>query len=211
MRILDAIQYVAKKNAHPKQLRYDFMFERKYDLILAAASEKKHKKVLDVGCAYGTMSFVLALADFDVTAVDVMPELHAKELFDEAKIKFQTLNVETGKIQGKYDLIIFTDTLEHLCYNPLPVMKKLYDALEPGGEIIITTPSKENDFVCDGNWCDLVNWKQIPGYEKYKFNDAHNHTYYIWEIRELLEEAGFEINFENYLPMENLWFIRAEK
>ena len=209
MNIHEAVMYVNSKGAHKKQLKYDWMFENKYSLILMASAG--HKKVLDVGCAYGTTSFILKRAKMNVTALDPMPELHSKELFEEEDIKFLNKNIETDQIHRTYDLIVFTDVVEHLNYNPLPVMKKLYNLLETGGEIILTTPSKENDFLCEGRYGDLVNWRQIPHFTEYKFEDAHHHTYYLWELRDLLEEAGFTITFENYMQNENLWFVKAKK
>jgi hypothetical protein len=101
-----------------------------------------------------------------------------------------------------------TGVLEHLCYNPLPVLKKLHDACNKG--ILISTPAKEVDYVCDGKWKDEISWRQIPEYKKYKFIDGHHHTYYLWELDDLLKESGFRIIESQLLPLEGTWVILAE-
>lgn len=209
MNIHEAVEYVNKKDAHKNQLKYDFMFEKKYALTLIASAG--HKKVLDVGCAYGTMPFILRRAGMVVRAMDVLPELHSEQLFREEGIEFIEGNIETDEIKEKFDLVIFTDVLEHLCYNPLPVLKKLHRCLREGGEIIISTPCKEEDFVCDGKWCDLINWRSIPEYKDYKWEDGHHHTYYMWELKDLLKEAGFKVVYEQYIAKNNIWFLKASK
>lgn len=210
MEIWEAIEQVSKyPDRHPVQMRYDLSRERIYQIAGLYTATLKPQSVLDVGCAYGTLDYILTKAGMNITAMDIMPELHSKEMFKELGIKFIKNNIETDKIEQNYDAIVLTDVLEHLCYNPLPVLKKLNKVCNKG--IVISTPSKEMDFICDGKWCDLINWREIPQYEKYEFTDGHHHTYYLWELEELLKEAGFTIVEKQLLPVEATWMILARK
>ena len=176
MQIWEVIEAVSKyKDRHRMQMRYDLGRERIYELAGAWIASLHPKNVLDVGCAYGTLDYILRKIGIEVKAIDIMPELHSKTMFQELGIKFEKKNIETDKIEGKYDVIVLTDVLEHLCYNPLPVLKKLKNACNKG--ILISTPAKEIDPTCDGKWKDEINWKQIPQYDKYEFVDGHHHTY----------------------------------
>lgn len=209
MEIWQAIEQVSKYPDRKRvQMKHDLRQERIYEVAGLYTASLQPKTVLDVGTAYGTLAYILAKAGMKVTATDIM-RLHSKKMFKELNIKFVESNIETEKINGSFDAIVLTDVLEHFCYNPLPILKKLHKACNKG--IVITTPAKELDFVCEGKWCNEVTWRQIPQYDKYKFIDGHHHTYYLWELRELLEEAGFEIVQSQLLPVENTWAVMAKK
>jgi len=209
MQIWEVIEKLSKyPDSHKNQMRYGLGCERIYELGGMWTASLHPEKVLDVGCAYGTMAYVLTKAGMKVDCIDIMPELHSKKMFDELGVDFKKRNIETQKIDGEYDVVILTDVLEHLCYNPLPVLKKLRKICKKG--LLLSTPAKEVDGVCEGKWCDYVNWKQIPNYKDYKFTDGHHHTYYLWELKELLEEAGFRITESQLLPVEATWIILAE-
>lgn len=207
MKIFEVIEKYKSFGQKRVQYKYDTMRERIYTIASLATGFYRPKKVLDVGCAYGFMSYLLSLAKMEVTAVDCMV-LFNEKVFKENGIKFQKRNIETQSIDGKYDLVLLMDVLEHLNYNPLPVLKKLR---EVGKAIIITTPAREIDPVMPdkAKYKDFINWKMIPNFKKYQFSDSHHHTYTLWELKELLTEAGFTIDDYELLPVEGTWFVRA--
>jgi 2-polyprenyl-3-methyl-5-hydroxy-6-metoxy-1,4-benzoquinol methylase len=209
MTILEAINKYNKLGQNKTQLKYDMMREKIYTLASMATGFYRPKKVLDVGCAYGFMSYLLTLAKLKVTALDCEIMFNEK-VFKDNKISFLKRNIETQDIPGKYDLILLMDVLEHLNYNPLPVLKKLCKA---GKAIIITTPAREIDPVMPdkAKYKDFINWRMIPNHKTYQFSDSHHHTYTLWELKDLLTEAGFTIDKYELLPVEQTWFIRARR
>jgi 2-polyprenyl-3-methyl-5-hydroxy-6-metoxy-1,4-benzoquinol methylase len=208
MEIWEAIEQVSRyKDRHPVQTKYDLARDKIYQIVGLYTATLQPKTILDVGTAYGTLAYILTKAGMKVTATDIM-DLHSKKMFKEMGIDFIKHNIETDKLEGEYDVCILTDVLEHLCYNPLPVLKKIAKVCKG---IVISTPAKEMDYVCEGKWCDLTTWREIPQYKDYKFEDGHHHTYYLWELQELLEEAGFKITEQQLMPIEATWIIKAEK
>ena len=208
MEIWEVIEKVSKyPDRNRLQMKYDLGRERIYQLAGAWIASLQPKTALDIGTAYGTLAYILSKINIKVTATDIM-DLHSRKMFKSRKIDFKKHNIETDKLDGSYDVVVLTDVLEHLCYNPLPVMKKLRSVCKKG--LLLSTPAREMDFVCEGKWKDEVSWRQIPEYKKYKFIDGHHHTYYLWELDDLLKESGFRIIESQLLPLEGTWVILAE-
>lgn len=104
----------------------------------------KGKKVLDVGCGTGYLSYLIAKKGASVVGID-----YSKEALKIAKVKFNHPNLSfkqldlTKNIRGKYDVIVSLGTLEHQD-NPFYVLKKFKKQLNPGGRMIITSPNWTN-------------------------------------------------------------------
>ncbi|MDF2721262.1 MAG: Methyltransferase type 11 [Paenibacillus sp.] len=110
------------------------------DTLLAGGG----KKVLDVGAAYGTLLLYSALAGAEGTGIDQMDSYWSPELERDYGIGWHRCNIEAEAIPGTdmYDVIVFTEVLEHMNYNPLPVLRKFRDRLAPQGSLLLSTPWK---------------------------------------------------------------------
>lgn len=180
----------------------------KYDLALSGLqmqyfhdllTDQKHT-LLDIGCAYGTQSAMFSQMGYDVTAIDCMKLVSSKFMKDN-KVKYSICNIETDEIKGKYDVIVFSEVLEHLNYNPFKVMLKIREALNDGGFLIVSTPPGEDikhrvaKEAKEGRYANYAHYRDIPeAYNGYKFIDAHHHLYTRTELVQLLHESGFTIN-----------------
>lgn len=106
-------------------------------------------KVLEIGSHYLHTSILLANRSYEVDAMDV--EEFWKLEFVKERAKKYALNsiVENDisrlksfqDIHDKYDLVVFTEILEHITFNPIQFWKLIYQILKSGGLIYISTPN----------------------------------------------------------------------
>ncbi|HYD06204.1 MAG TPA: class I SAM-dependent methyltransferase [Reyranella sp.] len=100
-------------------------------------------RVLDVGAAYGTLAvFTRRALGAEVIAIDALSAYHPKALFEREGIRHLVRDVERQPLAdlGPFDLVIFTEVLEHLNFQPVPTLTKLRDVLVPGGWLMLSTP-----------------------------------------------------------------------
>lgn len=106
-------------------------------------------RVLDVGSHYLHQAGLLSLLGYRVSGIDL--PLFAQAEF--VKHRSETLNVdnmsvsdlESGRFlvgyEKKFDLILFTEILEHITFNPVAYWRRVYDLLADNGAIYLTTPN----------------------------------------------------------------------
>jgi SAM-dependent methyltransferase len=90
----------------------------------------------------------------------------------------------------RFDVVIFTEVLEHLSRDPLQTMSEINRITKPEGYLLLSTPN-----------CASVrsvlrilrggNPNIYPVYQRCPSTDRHNHEYVPWEVRELLRLCGF--------------------
>lgn len=84
-------------------------------------------RILDIGCGYGTLSFFCQkILDADIYCIDFNQSVLNKTLVEEKHIHFKINNIETDGFpwNEKFDIIIFTEVLEHLNFHPITTLKK---------------------------------------------------------------------------------------
>jgi 2-polyprenyl-3-methyl-5-hydroxy-6-metoxy-1,4-benzoquinol methylase len=91
------------------------------------------------------------------------------------------------------DAITFFETIEHLPWNPAPLLGDMNESLKDGGLLILSTPNLGSRIAI----LRLLGGgspHQTPFFEKAEttFN-FHKREYGVWEIRELVRWAGFDI------------------
>lgn len=148
-------------------------------------------RILDVGCAQGTLALLLAEAGHSVTAVDLRAEFleYARSRYERGDLCFVEGNALELDLRGPYDLIFANQILEHTVY-PLRLIRGMKRLLGPGGLLVITTPNGQ--YVRS----HLPLFRELgdpAGYEDRQFfpdGDGHFFAYSRDEIRGLLAEAG---------------------
>ena len=102
----------------------------------------KNLKILDVGCGGGIICEPLARLGAKVTGIDFAPnnisaaKIHSKK--NKLKINYIHKDVEKSKLDGKFDLILMFEVLEHLD-NWKKTIKNIKKNLNKNGLIIIST------------------------------------------------------------------------
>lgn len=103
--------------------------------------------------------------------------------------------------ENSFEIGIMNEVIEHL-QNPLDALKHLYNAIKPGGKVLITCP----------NWTRKRPTKErSPIIEmsgvKYPENDGYIHTAYRpEELKEMVESVGFKaIEWGSFEKELRLW------
>jgi 2-polyprenyl-6-hydroxyphenyl methylase/3-demethylubiquinone-9 3-methyltransferase len=125
------------------QSRYAFSLQRILTLYPNPCT------VLDIGSHYLHQSILLKTLGYDVYAIDVPLFAEAKLIRDRAarySIKlFSISNLGDGAfmngLEDSFQLVIFTEVLEHITFNPVCLWRRVYELLTEGGYIYLTTPN----------------------------------------------------------------------
>lgn len=106
-------------------------------------------KVLEIGSHYLHTSILLSSRSYDVDSMDVEDFWNLDFVKSRAE-RFKINSVIENDISrlksfenvaNKYDMVVFTEILEHITFNPIRFWKLIYQILKPGGLIYISTPN----------------------------------------------------------------------
>ncbi len=162
------------------------------------------QSVLDVGTAYGTL-LIYSISKFNPavrTAIDpiaYMPEkLVAQEAIERITGDFEREDLVRGR---KFDLIIFTEVLEHLNFHPLQTLERLVSALNSGGKLMLTTPDGSQDA-----WGRVLKYysklSDMPVFSDQTdpWIDDHIWQFTPDEVAALIEELDVTVSAFSYSP-----------
>ena len=106
--------------------------------------------LLDVGAHWLHQSVVYAKRGVEVTAAELPTTLNApvvQKVAEEHDIKLVSYTdlskpeVFDQLPENHYEVVLFTEIIEHITFNPVDMWKAIYRVLRPGGRIIVTTPN----------------------------------------------------------------------
>ncbi len=157
-------------------------------LLAEFPPDGRGQRVLDVGCAGGYLSEVLAARGFTVTAID------RRGIEAPAGTEFLEADLDEGlpPLSGVFDYIICADVLEHL-RDPLGMLRECRSRLVPGGVLVLSLPNS-------GHLYFRLNvlLGRFPQHDRGLFDRTHLH-FFTWDgWVELLARAGFTV--ERWAP-----------
>jgi len=141
------------------------------------------RRVLDIGCAGGYLSEILARRGFSVTGIDLPGTPHSP------RIHFIAADLHGGlpSLDGGFDYIICADVLEHL-REPLRLLQECRSLMAPGATLMGSLPNSAHAWF---RWNVLRG--RFPQHDRGLFDSAHLH-FYTWEgWVELFRRAGLRI------------------
>ncbi|MDR3446338.1 MULTISPECIES: class I SAM-dependent methyltransferase [unclassified Dyella] len=115
-----------------------------------ATWKQEGKRVLDVGAHWLHQSVMWRQGGFEITAMDLPGTLRDPRVRSVAEAMDITLLpcVDMEQAQelsyipdDSMDIVLFTEILEHITFNPVHFWRQIYRVLKPGGRIVVTTPN----------------------------------------------------------------------
>jgi 2-polyprenyl-3-methyl-5-hydroxy-6-metoxy-1,4-benzoquinol methylase len=160
---------------------------RARNIFALIPTSHNYMNILDAGSGTGVFSFELGrrFPNARILGIDLLEELveackHIADQTRAANVKFQLEHIESLQKKNFFDLVLCVDILEHV-EDDLGTLKALYDAVVPGGILILHVPAL---------------YRRYPVWKKcLNFNvETHVRTgYRPEEIQEKVKKTGFWI------------------
>ncbi len=125
-------------------------FKNTFNLFSQSWNKERGNRVLDIGAHWLHQSLFYSLNGFQVTACDFPATLQQDSVIKLAQNQNISLlpytDLESPSVfnnikDDAFDIILFTEIIEHITFNPIDFWKEIYRVLAPNGRIIITTPN----------------------------------------------------------------------
>ncbi len=123
-----------------------------------AATKREHDRaregtpgvLLDIGAHWLHQSLLWALDGWDVIAMDMpvtsevpivrdLAALHSIRLLPNRDLEHP--DALAALADDSVDVVLFTEVIEHITFNPVAMWRAIYRVLRPGGTIVVTTPN----------------------------------------------------------------------
>jgi SAM-dependent methyltransferase len=189
------------------QKEMEYMSEHKYRLEYTAQAipvSEKSLNVLDIGPTPFTIFVKHIFPHYEVFALDRTELL--KERFRKAGITLVAADLDNGLMPFKdnfFDVVIFTEVLEHIFYPPSRILHEVDRILKPGGKLVLSVPN----IAALGNRMKLLLGRSILENGDQQMNrdwvhgHAHLHEYTKREITNLCTSSGFRVTNCEMLSM----------
>ena len=131
---------------------------------LESTRRKNGQRLLDVGAHWLHQSLLYARDGYAVTAADFPATFREPAVQSLARangielVEYTSLDSPTAFLHipdSCFDIVLFTEIIEHITFNPVAMWKELYRLLREGGIIVVTTP---NYYYVHGRFWD---WKRL--------------------------------------------------
>ena len=170
-------------------------------------------KVLELGAFFGVVCIALASLGYDVTAADVpeyieLPE--QAERYARFGIKTKGVRLEDFVLpfdDEQFDVIIMCEVLEHLNFNPLPLLKEINRIGRPGSIFYLAMPNATSIYHRIAMFKGHAGGVQVSEFFEQLdpanslIANGHWREYTASETRQLLEPLGYAILDQYYFSV----------
>lgn len=183
--------------AGEKEAAYMIEHARRFKRYLSAIpSSAESLRILDIGTTPFTLFLKHAFPHYDVCTIDRTNLLGERCRAAEVDARCCDLSREPMPFEeGTFNVVIFTEVLEHLFGPPTDILRKIRRALKPSGKLILSVPNiarlasrlkllagrtvlEDPDVCMSGSW--------VHGH-------GHVHEYTRDEIIEICRRAGLTV------------------
>jgi 2-polyprenyl-3-methyl-5-hydroxy-6-metoxy-1,4-benzoquinol methylase len=197
--------------SYPEQHRHEYV--RTVRDILEHRPPSGVVRVLELGAFFGVVSISLRRLGYDVTAAD-MPEFiehpaqvarYERESVRSACVRLEDLVLPFA--DESFDVVIMCETLEHLNFNPLPLLKEINRIGAPHSLLYLSLPNATSLYnrarVLRGEavGVDVESFFHQLEPESSEIVDEHWREYTVPEIRLMLERLGYRIETQYYFSL----------
>lgn len=134
-----------------KDLEYFSYHEKRFERMAYSIVKTvpKGSKVLDIGSHYLHSAMLLTELGYEVFAVDVSAFWEI-EFIKTRMVDFNIQGIPENDLESfkcvaempsMYDVVLFTEILEHITFNPVNFWTRVYETLKHNGLIYLTTPN----------------------------------------------------------------------
>ena len=118
--------------------------------LLANWDRTRGNRLLDIGAHWLHQAILYAIDGFEVTAFDLpvtfemesvrsLAKAHSIHLLPNADLENAAALKEIS--DDSFDLVLFTEIIEHITFNPVAMWREVYRVMKPGARIVVTTPN----------------------------------------------------------------------
>ncbi len=143
-------------------------------------------QILDITCFATTQVFRILFPGAAVHACD--KHLRWQPFLEGVECRRCDLELDPlPYADGQFDLVVFTETLEHIPRSPYAILGEIRRVLRPGGVLLFSVPN----LASLSNRLKLMLGRDILSVERF-YSDAFGHfrEYTMGEVRHLLTESG---------------------
>lgn len=182
----------------------------RFGTFLNLIGNYKDTKVLDIGCGLGDFLYMLKKNGFaNITGMDgskIAVEYARKItnlpiiLMDIEKNEFDTF---VNKNQGKYDIVIMGDIIEHI-FAPKRILSKVRNLLSKDGKLLISVPN--SGWILNGIL--LTFFPKYLGFSPAFGSWTHCNYYTFFSLKEQLRECGFKVLKSRGCPIKFMGYSK---
>lgn len=156
-----------------------------------------NSNILDIGCANGDLGhFLKSKYNCTVTGIDIVEEnvKRAREILDSCH-HLDIENCRLDLLNGPFDYIIFSDSIEHLL-NPDVVLHKIKALMTPSSKVLFSIPNIRNYRVI----LPLILLDSFDYQEEGLLDRTHLRFFTISSFHSLLASCGYCIE-QSYVDL----------
>jgi 2-isopropylmalate synthase len=160
--------------------------------VMSLLDPQPQEKILDVGCGDGELTFKLKEKDCNVIGIDASESMVAST--KNRGVEAYIMDGHYLNFEAEFDAV-FSNAALHWLKQPEQVIQGVYAALKPHGRFVAEMGGA-------GNIAALLQAMQSVFQEHSEFGEFKNPWYFpaVEEYQQLLEQAGFVVNYIELIP-----------
>jgi SAM-dependent methyltransferase len=191
-----------KENAYGFRTKLLFFAERIEEMRKRVGKSEQKVRILDVGCGNGTQ----VTQPLGALGIHEPSIAQANKINQFANVKFVCGGFDEtrkeAKQNGKFDVIVFSDILEHL-KNPAEFLNSAGEILADGGIVLVSIPNGHGPFEIEnfilrktGILSLAQKFRRGSGVGEQTLNHDNGHVQFftLRKMRHLLERCGLEVS-----------------